>query len=54
MIFLVDLQMISEVVNTFSEQSNLHLRRTCVRFVRAKFADNGLRVIHAALHLVEK
>ncbi len=49
MILLVDLQVLGEVIDTLSQQRNLDLRRAGVRFVRAIFIYNSLRVVHEVL-----
>jgi hypothetical protein len=45
-VLFVDLEMLGEMVDAFSEQRYLDLRRTGVRSVRAKFINDCLCVVH--------
>ncbi|GMQ93883.1 MAG: hypothetical protein BMS9Abin12_1363 [Acidimicrobiia bacterium] len=54
MVFLVDLQMLGEMIDTLSQQRDLDLRRACVRGVRAIFIYNNLRVVHEVLSYASK
>ena len=54
MVFLVDLQVLGEVIDTPCQQCNLNFRRTGVIRVRAIFIYNKLRVVHEVLSYASK
>jgi hypothetical protein len=54
MVLVVDLQMLGEVIDPFSDQRNLYLGRTRVRRVRAIFIYNRLSVVHEVLSYASK
>src|SRR5437016_4188837 len=48
MVLLVGLQMLSEMLDAFGQQRDLHLGRPCIGVVRAVGGDGGRFVGHAA------
>jgi hypothetical protein len=53
-VLLIDFQVLGEVVDTPRQQRNLNLRRTGVRWMRAIFIYDELRVVHEVLSYASK